>query len=865
MQPIPSDAAIAQRLLARAATLLSASTDYRDTLAQALAAALPDLGDFGFFDAPTPGGEVVRIVRAHDDAEIEALLRPTRWVRNERTDLNPCALSSGEAALHADIDDAWYRAVAANDGHLEMLRRLAFRSMISVPMRHRGELIGALTLFMGRSGRRHGPMHLEAAQALAGVASPAVANAGLLEALRASEAQLRMAVKAGKIGLWAWNLADSSVYWSPEYRAIYGIGADEPPSFARGIGSVVPDDVPAIQAAMTQALATHGEFATRHRVRLPDGSERWIRSLGRPEYGADGKPERVTGVVIDVTERERTERELAGLRERLSEELSAIRRLHEISARRMFRDENMQDLLREILDAALDITGRERGVIQLTEGDVLRVVASRNFDERFIATIREIPREAQIPSALAWRLAERVVVDDLAADPRFSATPGGQILLAGGIRAVQSTPLVARSGTVIGALTTHDARVHRWEERELRLLDLLSREAADIIDRARAEAALQEADRRKDEFLAILAHELRNPLAPIRYAVSIARERASTEAQRVQAEHVIERQVAHMGRLLDDLLDVSRIARGKVELKRERIALRAVVAPALEAARPLCTARGHHLELAGTESDVLVEGDPVRLTQILTNLLNNAAKYTEPGGRIVLTVTVEGGDVEIRVADNGIGIAPELRPRLFTLFSQAEGAAQRAEGGLGIGLALVKGFVELHGGTVEVAPNPAGRGSEFRVRLPGIAATARAAMAAPAASTHPRALRVLVADDNRDICDMCATLLELWGHEPLVAGSGAEALETLRRERPHVAILDLGMPGMTGYEVAEAARAELGSGIVLIAVTGWGQDEAKARTARAGFDHHLTKPVEVDALQALIARAGAGAASAAAT
>jgi PAS domain S-box-containing protein len=855
----------ARRLFSRAAQLLAETADYRDTLAHTLAACLPELGDFGFFDARGDGEAVERVALAYQDEETEALLRPTRWTAQLRPDINLCALSTGAAALHRDIDDAWYRNAAGSEAHLAILRRLAFRSMITVPMRHRGELIGALTLFMGRSGRQHTEDHLALAGDLAGIASPVVANALLAEqhaaateALRISEERLRMSVEAARVGVWEWR-PDGSVYWSPEYRAIYGLPEDEAPTFGRGMGAVHAEDLPLIEAAWGRTIATGAEFATRHRVHHPTAGLRWVQTMGRLLLDDAGQPQRVTGVAIDVTERERNERELAELRERLSEELRAMRRLHQISVRPISADEQPEEILGEILAAALELTGRDRGAIQLVDGELLRVVASRNFSAPFAEAVRLVARDRNMPSALAWREGRRVAVSDLETDPVFGGTAAARLLLGEGIRAVQSTPLVSRAGQVVGLLTTHAASVHHWSDREMRLLDLLSREAADILERAQADAQLRDADRRKDEFLAILAHELRNPLAPIRYAVSVAREPGSNEAHRRRAESVIERQVAHMGRLLDDLLDVSRIARGKVTLKREHVRLRAIAAAALEAARPLCEAKQHHFHVRWAEGDTIVDADPVRLTQILTNLLNNAAKYTEPGGRIELAFVVEGRDLALSVTDNGIGISPEVRPRLFTLFSQAQGAAQRAEGGLGIGLALVKGFVELHGGTVALDANPAGKGSVFRVLLPGLVVSPQEASIEPGAPVARRALRVLVADDNPDICEMCATLLRLWGHEVLLASNGNLALEMARRERPDVAILDIGMPRLSGYDVAQAIRRELGDGMALIAVTGWGQEEAKARTAEAGFDHHLTKPVEPAALESLLAAVAASA------
>jgi PAS domain S-box-containing protein len=382
----------------------------------------------------------------------------------------------------------------------------------------------------------------------------------------------------------------------------------------------------------------------------------------------------------------------------------------------------------------------------------------------------------------------------------------------------------------------------------------MSKVARDITERKQAQRDLAEEARRKDEFLAILAHELRNPLAPIRYALSIARQARLNDAQRRRSDEVIERQVEHMSRLLDDLLDVSRIARGHVELRRKWIDLTSVIGAAIDAARPLLDRKGHNLSLDLPREALRLEADPVRLTQILSNLLTNAAKYTDRGGQIQLHAWREGGSIAISVRDNGIGISPELAPRLFSLFAQAASALNRSEGGLGIGLALVKGFVEKHGGTVEVHSEGTNQGSEFVVRLPtGRGSTERADPQDAGKGPAARRLRVLVADDNEDSAQTCAMLLELWGHEVRTAGNGEEALAVAGEFHPEVALLDIGMPQLSGYEVAERLRqSERGRSATLIAITGWGQDDDKQQANEAGFDHHLTKPVDPKQLQPLI-------------
>ena len=381
----------------------------------------------------------------------------------------------------------------------------------------------------------------------------------------------------------------------------------------------------------------------------------------------------------------------------------------------------------------------------------------------------------------------------------------------------------------------------------------------DVTGLIEASDALREADRRKDEFLATLAHELRNPLAPIRQAARLSRSPGATDAQRRWSQEVIERQVQQMALLLDDLLDVSRITRGKLELRRQRVQLASVVDTALETARPLLDERRQTLTLDLPSDPVWLHADPLRLAQILANLLTNAAKYSEPGGRVKLTARTTSDRLSISVKDAGIGIEPELLPRVFEMFSQVKGSLDRAEGGLGIGLALVKGLVELHDGTVEATSGGLGTGAEFTVRLPlpvQDAVSDQGVDSATHEATPRRAARILVADDNRDAAASLATLLSLDGHEITVANDGRLALTVAEEFRPHVALLDIGMPMLNGYEVAQQIRAApWGKSMMLVAVTGWGQTEDKRRAHEAGFDHHFTKPLDLDVLGAFLSDA----------
>jgi signal transduction histidine kinase len=406
----------------------------------------------------------------------------------------------------------------------------------------------------------------------------------------------------------------------------------------------------------------------------------------------------------------------------------------------------------------------------------------------------------------------------------------------------------------------------------------------EIAERSRAEQALKEADRHKDEFLAMLAHELRNPLAPIHNAVELMRMKPLADPQLNWARDVIARQLTSLTRLVDDLLDVSRITRGKINLTREVVEFEGIISRAVETVHPLLNEHRHELTLELPEPGVKVFGDQTRLTQVIANVLGNAAKYTDAGGRISLTATVKQTDVEIRIRDNGIGIRPDLLPYIFELFTQLDRTDGRTQGGLGIGLALVRQLVQMHGGSVSAASEGPGKGSEFVIRLPILRGDANSASAsagagagagvsvpagsdamastvAPlvAAGTARMIRRILIADDNNDALESLATLLQLNGHEVYTATNGGTALQCAERHRPEVCLLDIGMPMLDGYEVAKRIRAQpWGQRITLVALTGWGQDSDRRRSREAGFDSHLVKPLDLETLTDLLARLPSG-------
>jgi CheY-like chemotaxis protein/two-component sensor histidine kinase len=363
---------------------------------------------------------------------------------------------------------------------------------------------------------------------------------------------------------------------------------------------------------------------------------------------------------------------------------------------------------------------------------------------------------------------------------------------------------------------------------------------------------LAESDRAKDEFLATLSHELRNPLAPLRNAIELL-QRTQGGDNRFESVHLMmERQLDHLVRLVDDLLEVSRISRGTFSLRKEQVELAAVVRNATETSEPLIKAGGHTLVVELPEEPLWLEGDLVRMAQILANLLNNAAKYTDYGGRISLRAWCEGGNAAISVSDNGVGIASEVMPRMFEMFSRGDRDSGRSQGGLGIGLALSRRLAQMHGGSLEARSDGPGKGSEFIARLP---LTSVPVQAAPSVHADERLMqmRVLVVDDNPDAGDSLAMILEVLGAEVRVARSGAEAIDMFGAYLPSVVLLDIGMPGMNGYDVARALRTRFAEhDATLVALTGWGQEDDRRRAREAGFDHHLVKPADLDLLQHLL-------------
>jgi signal transduction histidine kinase/ActR/RegA family two-component response regulator len=431
-------------------------------------------------------------------------------------------------------------------------------------------------------------------------------------------------------------------------------------------------------------------------------------------------------------------------------------------------------------------------------------------------------------------------------------------------------PLIVQ-GRSVGAISWRYGRVRRIDDDERAMLMMIARYAAQALERARlyeserrarreaeqSEARALDADRRKDEFLAMLGHELRNPLAPILTALQLMRLRGGPAHERERA--VIERQVHHLMRLVNDLLDVSRITRGRIQLQAASLDLKAVIARAVEIAAPVLEARAHRLDVRVPDHPLLVHGDAARLSQALSNVLNNAAKYTEPGGDVVVQAFREAGEVVVRVRDSGIGIDSGMLSRIFDLFVQDQRNLDRSQGGLGVGLTIVRSLVELHGGKVSASSDGPGRGSEFEIRLPALEDDAVEALAEPRAPEAPirtnSEARVLIVDDNVDAASVLADALRDVGYDARIAHDGPAGIEVARTFRPRVVLLDIGLPIVDGYQVAARLRAECAAApLALVALTGYGQSADRARAKMAGFDEHLVKPVELRSVLEVLER-----------
>jgi signal transduction histidine kinase len=536
-------------------------------------------------------------------------------------------------------------------------------------------------------------------------------------------------------------------------------------------------------------------------------------------------------------------------------ELEAMTRLHALSTR-LLRAESLSSALNDVLENAILTVRADFGNIQLFNPQLgaLEIVAQRGFRQDFLDYFRTVRVDEGSACAQAMQSGERILIADVELDPAYE--PHRKVAADAGYRGVQSTPLKNRDGMVLGMLSTHFRTPQRLSERDERLLDLYARYAADLVERFRNEQALKDADRRKDEFLATLAHELRNPLAPLRTGLQVMKLARNDVKAVEQSRTMMERQVEQMVRLIDDLLDLSRISRGKITLQKTRTSLATAVRNAVETSRPLIEAAGHDLTLDVPDELIYVDADEIRLAQVFANLLNNAAKYTDRGGSIRLAVERQGSDAVVTVEDNGVGIPAHMLPKVFEMFTQVDQSLEKSQGGLGIGLSIVKQLVEMHGGSIEAASGGHGMGSTFTVRLPVVLSLATDQ---PGDQDDEKAMptarrRILVVDDNRDSALSLAMMLNLMGNETQTAYDGLEAVDVAAAFKPDVILLDIGMPKLNGYDACRRIREQpWGKNVVVAACTGWGQDQDKQKAQAAGFTLHMVKPVDPAALENVLA------------
>lgn len=620
------------------------------------------------------------------------------------------------------------------------------------------------------------------------------------EALRESQRDLNHAQAVAHIGNWRMNIRNNVLEWSDENFRIFGIPKGTPLTYQSFLDIVHPADRQLVDTTWQQAL-TGMPYDIEHRL-IVDKKVKWVRELAELEFDKHGVLLGAFGTTEDITDIKSTQEALQYERAFLRQIIDAVPSMIFVKDREgrfMLSNEALAQCYGTSPDSLTGLT-----------------------DENFNPNADEVTHFYQ---------------NDL------------DVIKTGKPKLIPEEKV-----------THADGSVHWYSTVKIPLYDTdnscskLLGVATDITERKHAEETLRLMDRRKDEFLAMLAHELRNPLAPIRNAVRLLKMQEATDPKLTLSCNIIDRQVTNMTRLLDDLLDMARIMQGKIRLKIEHFELTDIVNNAIETSRPLLESRKQELIISQTMTPQWLEGDHVRLAQVLSNLLNNAAKYTGEGGKIMLSVMREGSDAVIEIKDTGIGISPDILPQIFDLFTQADHTLAHSQGGLGIGLTLVRQLVEIHGGTVTAASEGIGQGSTFTVRLPALPMDSSATESARTESVLPTSkFRILVVDDYADAAESLMMLLQAKGHEVEIADCGIKAIEQAQVFHPQVVLLDIGLPDLDGYEVAKRLRALPETrDATLIALTGYGQSEDHNRSQSAGFDHHLLKPLNFDELSALL-------------
>jgi signal transduction histidine kinase/PAS domain-containing protein/ActR/RegA family two-component response regulator len=690
-------------------------------------------------------------------------------------------------------------------------------------------------------------------------------------ALVESQKKLNFTLKAAEVATWSWNQQTEDLEWSDQFEIMHeikDISFKNGKNLKRFFKRIHSADRKKTRQKIQKAIKNHKEYSLRYRYFTPENKIKWFESKGKASYDVNGNPQRISGICIDITNKIQNELQI----EKAFQQRMAIA---EISQQAIYETNISQLMDKALTRLKQTLQGDLVSLLKFSKktnsfrieksygrvyGPIQRVPANKNSQAGFTL----LASQPKVKGNLQTH--EPLIVSDLENETRFKA----ETLYSEGIRSGMSV-IVYGNDHPYGVLEVHSRFKRAWSPDEAKFFQSVGNVLAAAIQRSRLEKELRsrvqelaQADQNKNEFLAMLAHELRHPLAPICSAVGVLKESGQFDSQGVLALEAVERKVQNMTHLIDDLLDVSRVTRGKIQLKKSHINLVTVLNRSIEACQSIIQSKGHLLQFTHDDAEILTYADPIRLEQVFTNILNNAAKYTPSGGQIKVTLSQKGGAAQLYFEDSGLGMTSEMCAKAFDLFTQAEQSLDRSEGGLGIGLTMAKRLLELHGGKIQVMSDGRGKGSTFNIHLPLAQPPANQCMiedvslttkSYKTSSLFPK--KILLVDDDPDMLQFLAMLLEIWGYEVKTTPKAHEALPAVQEFQPDIVFLDIGLPQMSGYEVAKILRSyqaqeEVTHFPLLIALTGYGRREDQEKALQAGFDRHLTKPITQAALKAFL-------------